>query len=90
MAHVESIQHQTTVDANGARVFTTTIDFVRGIIADVNGNQVVDRDIAGAVDQDASKMTPSMELNKQSIATSTYNDPDRQSLEAGKVNRKKQ
>lgn len=80
LAHVESIQHQTVVDQNGGRVFTTTIDFVRGIITDVNGNLIVTDDIPGAVDQDAEKVQPIDEKNKQTFATSGPLDPDRQKL----------
>lgn len=87
LAHVQSIQHQTSVDANGTRVFTTTIDFVRGVLVDRNRNLVVSDDIAGAVDQDASKTTPSIERNRHVFGTSTSNDPDRQYLDASKVRR---
>lgn len=80
MAQVESMSHQVIVDNNGSRVFTTSINFVRGILTDINGNLVVADNIPGAVDQDASKITPSMSKNTQSIATSGPLDPDRQKL----------
>lgn len=80
LAHVESISHQTIVDANGGRVFTTSINFVRGIITDGVGNIVVTDNIVGAMDQDGSKTTPNVELNTQSFGTSSKSDPDRQKL----------
>ena len=79
LAHVESISHQTNVDNNGGRVFTTNINFVRGIITDVNGNMIV-ADGVGAVDQDGSLTSPSLERNKASLSTSGTIDPDRQKL----------
>ena len=87
MAHVQSIQHEAKVGPNGARVFTTTIDFVRGLITDINGDIVVSDNVSGAVDQDGSKTSPSVELNKQTFGTSTFNDPDRQVLNASKIDR---
>jgi hypothetical protein len=79
MAHVESVTHQTQVDANGSRVFTTSINFVRGIITDVNGNIIVSDNHVGALDQDTSLVSPSAERNaKETISTSGPMDPDRQ------------
>ena len=80
MAHVESVNHNVTVDSNGGRVFTTQITFVRGIIADINGNLIVEDNVAGAVDQDSSKVTPQVSRTKQTTATSSPLDPDRQRL----------
>ncbi len=87
-AHVESITHTAQVDPNGARSFVTNINFVRGIITDVNGNIVaataIDKHIgkrvttnAGAVDQDARKLTASAEKNQGTVSTSGSKDPDR-------------
>ena len=78
LAHVESISHQTTVDNNGARFFTTSINFVRGIITDEDGNLIVGGDHSGAVDQDASLVAPSTERNRETINTSSPTDPDSQ------------
>lgn len=80
MAHVESITHNTAVDNNGSRVFTTSINFVRGIITDINGNLIENQDIPGAVDQDTSGITPSQSKIKQTTSTSGRLDPDRQKL----------
>lgn len=77
LAHVESISHQASVDANGARSFMTSINFVRGIITDVNGN-IINSDSTGAVDQDANKLSKSIEVNKHNLNSATSYDPDRQ------------
>lgn len=78
MAHVESISHQTVEDGNGSRVFTTSVNFVRGIITDINGNLISSEDIAGAVDQDGILTTPTVERNDNVFGTSGSFDPDRQ------------
>lgn len=77
LAHVESISHQSGVDNNGARSFMTSINFVRGIIVDKNRNIINNNDV-GAVDQDASKMTPSIEVNQNNLNSSTSIDPDKE------------
>jgi len=79
-AHVESITHTAQVDPNGARSFTTNINFVRGIITDINGKLIALPGNAGAVDQDAAKVTPTVEKNKGTLGTSSTKDPDRQKL----------
>jgi len=41
LAHVESVSHNFQIDPeNGARTFTTTVQFVRGIISDKDGNML--------------------------------------------------
>jgi len=77
LAHVESISHQVSVDNNGIRSFMTSINFVRGVIVDSNKN-IINSDAGGAVDQDASKLTESIEVNKHNLNSSTDKDPDRQ------------
>jgi hypothetical protein len=78
LAHVESVSHQTQVDGNGSRVFTTSINFVRGIITNDKGDMIVSGGHVGAVDQDASLVEPSVERNRETINTSGSMDPDRQ------------
>jgi len=80
LAHVESVSHTAQVDPNGARSFVTSINFVRGLISDVNGKVVSTVGNAGAVDQDAAKVTPSVEKNTGTLGTSSTKDPDRQKL----------
>jgi len=91
LAHVESISHVVQVDSNGARNFITNISFVRGIITDINGEQLTPttlggerRDAPGAVDQDTNILTPSAEKNTNVFGTSSgtggKQDPDRQKL----------
>lgn len=79
-AHVESISHTLQVDANGARSFLTSINFVRGVITDDSGNMIADAGNAGALDQDAELVTPTVEKNKATFGTSSETDPDRQKL----------
>ena len=78
-AHVESISHSMTVGPNGARNFVTTIQFVRGILTDANGNPL-SVDNGGQLDQDTEILRPSDEKNNHVIASSTDNDPDVQRL----------
>lgn len=80
LAHVESVNHTAQVDPNGARSFVTNITFVRGVISDVKGNIISTDGNSGAVDQDASKVTPTVEKNLGVFGTSAANDPDRQKL----------
>jgi hypothetical protein len=77
LAHVESISHQATVDGNGSRVFTTSINFVRGIITDVHGNVIVSAG-AGAVDQDADLVDNTTARNLGVFSSSEPTDPDRE------------
>lgn len=76
LAHVEGISHQATIDANGARIFTTTIEFVRGIITDINGNIKVGGSHVGAVDQDASLLDIASERNRETVWNFGPLDPD--------------
>lgn len=78
LAHVESISHQSQVDNNGARTFSTSITFVRGIITDEKGRMIVSDMHVGAVDQDAKLVPPSTERNRETHNTSSPTDPDRQ------------
>ena len=71
LAHVESIHHSSSVSSDGARHFSTTVSFVRGIIVDETGNSFA---VDGAVDQDASLTTPTMEKNKESLLTRSSMD----------------
>lgn len=80
LAHVEAISHTAQVSKDGARSFVTSINFVRGLISDVNGKIVATPGNAGAVDQDAAKVTPTVEKNKGTFSTTGTKDPDRQKL----------
>lgn len=80
LAHVESISHSISADSNGIRIFTTSINFVRGIITDINGNAISGGSLVGAVDQDTDLLTPSLERSKNIVPSSGPNDPDRQKL----------
>ena len=78
LVHVESVSHQFSVSQDGARSFTTTVQFVRGIVADQNGNPL--GQYAGRLDSDATIITRPQEDNREVIATSSTNDPDTNNL----------
>ena len=82
LAHIESVSHNVSVNAVGARSFTTEIQFVRGIIVDANGNRLDDDQL---LDEDTSQVTPVQELNSNRVfGTSSGKagaaDPDIQKL----------
>lgn len=75
LAHVESVQQDFTVGPNGERQWVTSVQFVRGIITDTNGETFKDSD--GMVEQDTTIVQVSQELNNANvISTSTEQDPD--------------
>lgn len=86
LAHVENIRHNFTVNQEtGARTFTTTIEFVRGIIADSAGNTIAPIFESGAIDRDASSLEPLDERDQRVFGTSVESDPDIQKLNKGKL-----
>jgi hypothetical protein len=84
LAHIESINHNFSVNSNGSRSFITTVGFVRGIITNYAGIPVTSslRD-EGKLEQDATLLSPSQERNRNlaSVSTSTLNDPDPEKLD---------
>jgi hypothetical protein len=82
LAHVESVSHNFTVDNKGARHFSTTVSFVRGIIVDNNRRPIKDisglgEQTEGRLDKDATSLSISDDLNKKNVfGSSTQNDPD--------------
>ncbi len=78
-AHVESISHSISVGPNGARHYVTTIQFVRGILTDINSNPL-SSELGGMLDQDTEILRPADEKNNHVMGTSTDNDPDQQRL----------
>lgn len=89
LAHVESVSHQFSVEPNGgSRSFITTIQFVRGIVADKNGKMLGLSGAAGfgsdpidaALDRNASDLAQSSEKNTNVVGSSTSMDPDKQKL----------
>jgi hypothetical protein len=78
LAHVESVSHQFTVSGEGSRSFTTTINFVRGIVTYENGETVGQ----GLLDVNAAGLSQSDDRNRKNvISTSTDQDPDPQTIE---------
>lgn len=77
LAHVESIAHSFFVSEDGARQYTTTIQFVRGIIVNKN-NKIVGE---GSLDKRADKLSPTDDRNtKNTVTTSEHDDPDPQKV----------
>ena len=77
LAHVESISHTFTVNPeSGARSFSTTIQFVRGVFTDKERNILGNNEIEGAIDNSADDLPGFKEKNIRSISTSTPTDPD--------------
>lgn len=74
LAHVESVSNSFKVNPNdGSRTFTTTINFVRGIIVSGNGNLIGE----GKTDSKASSENDTQYKNTNNvISTSTAVDPD--------------
>ena len=79
LAHVESITHDISIDANGSKVFATVINFTRGIIVD-KANNIVYSDFnsgfIGAIDQDTKKLSKQDKDSINTITRSTDIDPD--------------
>jgi hypothetical protein len=87
LAHVENIMHSFSVNQEtGARTFSTTIQFVRGVISDANGKSMYPAHgiEAGAIDKSASLLTPEDERNSNTFGSSVNSDPDVQKLNKGK------
>jgi len=73
-AHVESVKHNFSVNAStGARTFTTSISFTRGIFTDVDGEPLTDEAIAIDKVQEA---TWSETSNLDTWTTKTEGDPN--------------
>lgn len=69
LAHVEGVRHSFGVNpTTGARSFTTTIDFVRGLIIPENG---VATEEAMAIDKDATVLKDAEELTVDVVRTKT-------------------
>lgn len=82
LGHVESVENNFTVDDFGARTYTTTIQFVRGIIVTDNGAGKSPSVVGvGTLDQFATDQTsPQYRNTANEIAYSDPGDPDPQKL----------
>jgi len=84
LAHVENIMHNFSVNPEtGARTFSTTVQFVRGIISDESGNTIalgypVNAIEPGAIDSKAPKIFTDRDNNV--FGSSTITDPDTQKI----------
>lgn len=77
LAQVESIAHNMMYEEN-VRAFTTTINFVRGIL--VNSDRTTINEANNGSDQDAALLSPGREVNSRMSGSSSSTDPDRQKL----------
>lgn len=82
LAHVESVSNNFTIDANGSRSYTTSINFVRGVIVDPNDNVLAGfkPGISGtkAIDKKASNQNNKDRKNRNTIITPTVSDPNKE------------
>jgi hypothetical protein len=78
LAHVEGISHNIAFNESN-RIFTTSINFVRGIIVDENDN-IISASKSTALDQDASLLSEQKEANLYVSKSSSDTDPDREKL----------
>jgi|GEM_PF-3792640 len=77
LAHVENVEHSFSVSSDGAREYSTTIQFVRGILIDDNGIPQG----WGVLDKNASQLTvPEQKNTKNTLGTSDSQDPDPQKV----------
>lgn len=77
LAHVENVSHSFSVNAEGARTYRSTVQFVRGIIVDENNNNVGE----GLLDQKTSLSSSQDDKNTLNInSTSDTQDPDPQKV----------
>lgn len=78
LAHVENISHSfSVVPDTGARTYTTTIQFVRGILVKSDNVKVGE----GSLDQNAQTLTTKDDRNtKNTISTSDPSDPDKEKV----------
>lgn len=71
LLHVESLSHSFSINQDGARHWTTTISYTRGVLTDSKGRPT---DLT-AVDLDTSKLNPKQERNDwNTVSTSSGKD----------------
>lgn len=78
LAQVEAVSHNISYNDN-YRIFTTSINFVRGILVDQNDN-VISASGSTALDQDAALLNDQQENNRYVSKSSSDADPDREKL----------
>jgi hypothetical protein len=77
LAHVEGVSHNFGVNSEtGARSFSTTIRFVRGVITNKNGQIIGSDQLEGAIDMKAQAIGGGEEKNKNVVYNSTITDPE--------------
>lgn len=86
LLHVENLSHNFTVGQDGARHWTTTVSYTRGILTDSKGKPTQ----LTALDLDTSKLNPKQERNDwNTVSTSSGKDgeadPDVQKVPSSKI-----
>ena len=77
LAHIENVSHNFTIVNGDTRSYTTTIQFVRGIV--VNGDNVLSG--KGTLDKYAASVPPTADRNRTNVvSTSDALDPDPQKV----------
>jgi len=71
LAHVESITHSFSVTEDGARSFTSEIQFIRGIFTDSDGNAIPFKTSSGILDPSSNLMVESDRQIKNTTTTET-------------------
>ncbi|NDE91635.1 MAG: hypothetical protein EB059_10985 [Alphaproteobacteria bacterium] len=73
LAHIENVSHSFSVSEDGARSYTTVIDFVRGLLVTDNGEDQSPT-IIGPLDQYSDNIPASKYVNSVEVITSTSTD----------------
>jgi hypothetical protein len=77
LVHIESLSHTFAISDSGARSFTTSIQFVRGIFTDQNGELIYPTPGPGVIDSNATFMPDQLERFPNVVHSTTITDPDR-------------
>lgn len=80
LANIESVSNSFTVNNNGARSFSTTVQFTRGIIVDSKNNTVNAPD-KGALDRFSEALSSEEERNKRALITGSPLNPNGNKVE---------
>ena len=85
LAHVENVKHTFSVTNEGARMFRTTIDFIRGAIVDANRNPMTPKRAGLASDGRLDKSTTNMEDSDKINSTNIFGESSAGDPNPGKL-----
>lgn len=80
LAHVESVNHSFTVSDSGARNFTTTIQFTRGILVDANRQLIGE----GVLDRFADQLASEDDVNTKNVVSTKSDKVIKQDVKSRK------